>query len=522
MSNQMIRLRTNLLRLMLLLCCCLRAHQSVIAANVTVQDFDASIVYSPLESWHSSADPCSTCLNPGSSDTYHEAIHAAPSSDPDDLPPVGSNPPPSPSSTPPPAQSAPPAPPATTPPPAAPPAKSSPNVPSTAPSPSATKTDGGKGDDPDSGKDDDSKSGKDKRRAFMPRFAFPRLDPDDIGFSDPPVTVSFNFTGSAIYLFCYQPNSVASGSTPTNMNLSFTLDNVASGVFKHVPSAGGADFTPNTTVFARTGLPEGLHQLVVTVGQDSVFLFDYLVYTSQDEPSKTGNSSGTATTTPLGQTPPSQTIDPSVKKHNIATFGGAVGGSVGVLALFSLGLAISLIRRRRIAARRDRNDAETLRTNGSGDSPHMSGPAPFVPRFFPDTIIPTDPPTYVDALATNHNTHNGFLASLTSIAYSSRQRSYADIPPESPPPPLDEQLPPPPPFPVAISSTANLIPVEGALLPSIPAAERTSHSPDSSVENDTRPLSRASSSRSALVVHHGDETPEPEINHLQEDVLRHG
>src|SRR5688572_8353693 len=90
----------------------------------------------------------------------------------------------------------------------------------------------------------------------------------------------------------------------------------------------------------------------------------------------------------------------TARKHNIATFAGAVGGSVGVLGLFSLCLAISIIRRRHLAAKRERRerDHESLHTNGSDDSPNMSGPAPFVPRFFPDTVIPSEPPTYVDAV----------------------------------------------------------------------------------------------------------------------------
>jgi len=519
MSNQMIRLRINLLRFTVLLYCWLRAHHRALATNVTVWNNDTSIVYSPLDLWHSSTDSCPTCLSPGSSDSYHEAIHPALSPDADDSP-AGS----SPSSTPTPPLSTPPA----TLPPSVVPATSSPNVAALAPAPTPSQSDDDNDGDDDKGggnSDDDSKSGssgKDKRRVVAQRFALPRLDADDVGFVDPPVTLSFNFTGSAIYLFCFQPNSVAAvNGTPTNMNLSFILDNVASGNFNNTPVAGGTGFTANKTVFARSGLPEGLHQLVVNVGQGSVFLFGHLVYTSQDESSKTDNPTGTASTTPLTQSPPSTTVDPKVRNHNIATFAGAVGGSVGVLALFSLGLAISIIRRRRLAAIRDRNDTETLHTNGSDDSPHMSGPAPFVPRFFPDTIIPPDPPTYVDALTTDHRSHNGFLASLSSIMYSSRQRSYADIPPASPPPPLEEQLPPPPPFPVAISVPALPL-TEGAPPPSIPTAERTSHSPDSPGESHTRPRSRASSARSVSVVHHDDETPEPAANHLQTDISRHG
>jgi hypothetical protein len=83
----------------------------------------------------------------------------------------------------------------------------------------------------------------------------------------------------------------------------------------------------------------------------------------------------------------------------------------------------------------------------------MFGPAPFIPRFFPDTVIPADPPTYTVALATSSD-NSALLASIGSHSgQTSAHRSYADIPPASPPPPLDDvMVPPPPPFPVAVST----------------------------------------------------------------------
>lgn len=126
------------------------------------------------------------------------------------------------------------------------------------------------------------------------------------------------------------------------------------------------------------------------------------------------------------------------------------------MGVFSLGLAISIIRRRRQAARRDRLESQSDSANVSNDSPRMFGPAPFIPRFFPDTIIPTDPPTYTVALATSSD-NSALLASIGSRSgQTSAHRSYADIPPASPPPPLDDVIvPPPPPFPVAVSTSTH-------------------------------------------------------------------
>jgi hypothetical protein len=164
-----------------------------------------------------------------------------------------------------------------------------------------------------------------------------------------------------------------------------------------------------------------------------------------------------------------------------------------------LGIAISLIRRKILAARRDRLDNEAC------DTASMSGPMPFVPRFFPDTIIPPDPPNYNDALSSTNHNNTPLLASLVSSIYSSRQRSYADIPPISPPPALDE-LPPPPPFPFPAPV------LDPPAVVTIPAANQTYQGSDSESSNvssphedtpllqpsdiDSRPLSRASSTRS--------------------------
>lgn len=161
------------------------------------------------------------------------------------------------------------------------------------------------------------------------------------------------------------------------------------------------------------------------------------------------------------------------KAHNIATFAGAVGGSVGLLAVLSLSLAISIYRRRLRARRRDRHlrrtrnrsdpdfDGESFHTDGSEDSPPMQGPAPFVPRYFPGTVVPAPPPPYspptegtITLLSSPSPAPEWGLPSNTP--QPGEDRSYADRPPPSPPPMLedgiDDFFAPPPTFMVAISS----------------------------------------------------------------------
>ncbi|KAF9039942.1 hypothetical protein BJ165DRAFT_345448 [Panaeolus papilionaceus] len=500
MSNHYNGLRTSTLRLFFLILCWTSSYPSVLADPRIIDDSDPAIRYSPQSFWFSNSGACPTslCLNPGGTTSWHEAIVVGP--DPDHHPPgsgsasstsfagaavptdnlqaaPSTSPPPSGAS---PKQQAPPQ--------AAPPSASSSKKVAAAggsatqtAAPAQTSTthvdndgDGGDdGDDGDKGRHGGSNSGSTQggsgsnsgsggKRELLQR----RADTDGL------ITLSYNFTGSAISIFAVlPPASVTTPLTPTNMDVTITLDNNSTPPVRMDPVAGSTTYN-SQQIFNTAFAQDGLHQLVITVNPNSTFIFDYINITT---------SSTNPASTPSGQNPPSTTVDPNTKKHNVATFAGALGGSVGVLGLFSLGLAISIIRRRRRAARRDRRDHESLHTNSSDDSPDMSGPAPFVPRFFPGTVIPAEPPTYHIAVTSNR-VENPVLVALAGNAYADRHLSYADIPPESPPPPDDESviMPPPPPFSVpeesvAASSTPPSRP------PSLAAAE--SH-PASTVDSE--------------------------------------
>ena len=174
---------------------------------------------------------------------------------------------------------------------------------------------------------------------------------------------------------------------------------------------------------------------------------------------------------------------PSSKSHNVATFAGAVGGSVGLLSVLALSLAFSIYRRRLKARRRDRayrhsRDGEapsvsSFHTEASEDGPPMQGPAPFVPRYFPGTIINTAPPPYSPPAPPSNDVTSHLLspdAPVPSVPWSSRRSggtngesdsaSYAERPPPTPPlNPLagaaeveDNYFAPPPSFQIAIAS----------------------------------------------------------------------
>ncbi|KAH9062645.1 hypothetical protein EDB83DRAFT_2385258 [Lactarius deliciosus] len=223
-------------------------------------------------------------------------------------------------------------------------------------------------------------------------FVTDKLDGDDASFVDFPVSVQFNFTGSALYLFCVLPLGIPpnTNSTPTLMNLTFTLDGEPAGSFFHNGSTNTGGFQSNVPVFSRGSLSSSGHNLLVNLGPNSVFLLDYYVSTRSNIGPPSAPATGIL----------SESTGISKKKHEVQTFAGAVGGIVGVLAVISACVAISIYRRRRRSARRDlrdreqQSDAQSFHTDASDDPPSMQGPTPFIPRYFPGTV-PLAPPPYI-------------------------------------------------------------------------------------------------------------------------------
>lgn len=126
--------------------------------------------------------------------------------------------------------------------------------------------------------------------------------------------------GSAVYVYALIPLGVApTNTTPTHMNLTYILDSQPAGSFVHNGSQSASGYLPSTAVFVQSGLNEGPHELSIHVAPDSVFLFDYLVY-SQDDGSDPGDSSANNATSAFANAPsststvgtlPSQSTDPS-------------------------------------------------------------------------------------------------------------------------------------------------------------------------------------------------------------------
>ncbi|KAF5373814.1 hypothetical protein D9758_000975 [Tetrapyrgos nigripes] len=126
------------------------------------------------------------------------------------------------------------------------------------------------------------------------------------------ISVMFNFTGIALYIFFILANDQGPGIT-TVTECNFTLDGTAVGHFLHEPTASRElQYGENAMVFSKTGLSNEEHIFMIsTAGIDhDVFVnFDYAIYTFQDADDNTfaaTQSALTPTTTPTFN-PPIQT-----------------------------------------------------------------------------------------------------------------------------------------------------------------------------------------------------------------------
>ncbi|KAJ7440142.1 hypothetical protein FB451DRAFT_1344130 [Mycena latifolia] len=82
--------------------------------------------------------------------------------------------------------------------------------------------------------------------------------------------------GTAIYLFCVVPNTIP--STTTFVNLQFTLDGVLIGTYTHAPDSS-TDILYSVPVLSSQNLKNEPHTLVAQTASNSLFIFDFAIYT---------------------------------------------------------------------------------------------------------------------------------------------------------------------------------------------------------------------------------------------------
>ncbi|KAF8494377.1 hypothetical protein F5888DRAFT_654714 [Russula emetica] len=290
--------------------------------NITVDDTDPSIIYEPTTAWFFSgnASGCVVCLTPPSvvayNDTWHQGLH---------IPLISS----------------------------------------------VNNTDSARR----SG--EASADGTSKRRNDLSGERRAAPDPS----RDVPVSLQLNFTGSAIYLYCILPlgKPPHADSTPTLVNLTFTFDSEPAGNFLHSGSATNHGFQSNVSVFSRGGLSDSTHSLLVNIGPNSVFLFDYYVVSRAD----------CSDSNPCPTHSQASTTDSH--KPNIRTIAAAVGGSIAVLVMFAACLEFGIYRRRRFVARRPMGNRDRQVETQSFHSDGSGYPSRF-PRYFLRTRSNAPPP----------------------------------------------------------------------------------------------------------------------------------
>ena len=114
----------------------------------------------------------------------------------------------------------------------------------------------------------------------------------------PDSVITIFFTGVAVYVFNLITNQV-DPDTASFTNLTFSIDNVLVGQYIRFPD-NTTDILYQVPVFSHTGLENFPHVLEIRASgtSDSLTLFDYVLYTAEDNTASTPESTP-ATTTPI-------------------------------------------------------------------------------------------------------------------------------------------------------------------------------------------------------------------------------
>ncbi|KAI0640164.1 hypothetical protein C8Q77DRAFT_1153053 [Trametes polyzona] len=258
------------------------------------------------------------------------------------------------------------------------------------------------------------------------------------------------FSGSAVYVFNLVANFVRDTTTLTN--LTFALDGVLVGQYVHAPDPKGAQILYNVLVYSNTSLSDGLHTLVISPSDDvaSLILFDYIVYTVDQETRTTATAPSsaeatTATATPTGtqRSLPSgvsqgTSISPSRSLPLGPIIGGAIAGVVVLAILIAAGVFFYLRRRRRriqVSSRPAMNQEQT--SNDVPPAPSMqerhAADAPVVPPershrtgTTGNTLVSPTTPSRSVAVHTATMPSPSPPTSLSAI-YAARSRRHADL-----------------------------------------------------------------------------------------------
>jgi len=149
-----------------------------------------------------------------------------------------------------------------------------------------------------------------------------------------PSSVTLNFTGTAVYLFSVVPNTIPFATTL--VNLQFTLDGNPIGTYTHVPDSS-SDILYSVPVLSSENLNNTPHTLVAETSSNSLFIFDFAMYTFDDSPiASSTTATKTAATTPIGSSQtssipvPTQSIASRAHIPLVAIVAGTVSGVIAI------------------------------------------------------------------------------------------------------------------------------------------------------------------------------------------------
>jgi len=238
----------------------------------------------------------------------------------------------------------------------------------------------------------------DKNSAFQGSWHDGTFDSGDTQ----PLSISFNFTGSALNVYCIMDNQI--GYT-TNTSLTFTLDGDTVGPpFTHSPDPTAPPFQYNVSVYSNSSIPDGLHQFTMSAGgnNDSLVLFDYAAYLFQDTSTSPITSSSSSSST---SSTSSATAVPS-SRGGSSNAGIISGATLGGVALLLLAVALVWLLRRRRQTKRIEDANNPAYASISQQS------LPAYPSFYPSLI--NQSPIRPDILHDSTTSTSPSTLSLTS------------------------------------------------------------------------------------------------------------
>ncbi|GJE89298.1 hypothetical protein PsYK624_053950 [Phanerochaete sordida] len=161
----------------------------------------------------------------------------------------------------------------------------------------------------------------DPKQAFAGTWSDITYDPS-IAARATPQNATFDFTGSAIYVFGIQ--SLSTTLPVSGADILFSIDGEVKGGYKFTPTQENDGYTYNQLLFSIEDLDESSHALQIQNGQFgggiSLVLLDYIVYSTDDGTGGATRSNASPTTSPstapVPQTPASPLPQPTTNTPN--------------------------------------------------------------------------------------------------------------------------------------------------------------------------------------------------------------